>query len=351
MTARAWSKLRQNWKIPLTPELIAQRYVAGPMFSTLNWVQAQATAAPRLAVSLSNCIVILGYWRSGTTLLHDYLSLDSRFAFPSTYACMNPQHFMLTQATALRQRPAKLTRRPMDDVEISAGSPQEEEFALLALGARSPYEGLLVPSRLGEALKLGDPLDLTAEESRRWLHTFEYFLRGVSHAAGNRPLVLKSPPHGYRVAALRGLLPNVRFALIVRSPAVVYESAVRMWRSLFGLYALGPIPPEEDTRRAVLDDRLFFESKLTAGLADLPGHRLALVRYENLASDPIGTVEALYQQLRLEGFPAVRAAMVDRISQRGSYKARNARPPAMWQARLRAQWKPIFERYGYDANG
>lgn len=347
MTARAWRNIHENWDLPLTAPLLAQRFVAGPLFSVLQRAQAAATAERRLQSSLADCIVILGYWRSGTTLLHDYLALDSRFGFPSTYACMHPQHFMLTQAAALR-RPTASVRRPMDAVEISAASPQEDEFALLSLGARSPYEALLAPSSLDAALKLGDPLELAQEECLQWQSTFEYFLRGVSLVEGYRPLILKSPPHGYRVPLLRRILPNARFVLIVRDPATVYESTVRMWRSLFELYSVGGIPPEEHTRRAVLEDRPYFESKLTAGLADLPPERLAPLRYESLVRDPMGTIEALYERLKLDGFPEVRTALAAEVSRRAGFRARNAAPPAEWHGQLRIRWRSIFEQYGYD---
>ena len=332
----------------MTTSLLAQSFVAGPLFSALDWIQTAATAKQRLKADLADSLVVLGYWRSGTTLLHGYLSLDRRFGFPSTYSCMHPQHFVLTQASALRT-PAMSIRRPMDDVEICASSPQEEEFALLALGARSPYEALLAPSFLGEALRVGDPLDLAEPECLHWQNTFERFLRGVSVVEGYRPLILKSPPHGYRVALLRKILPNARFILIVRSPAIVYESTVRMWRSLFEIYAMGDIPPEGQTRRAVLEDRPYFESKLSAGLSGLPAERLALIRYENLVLDPIGAVEELYDRLKLDGFSALRAAMAASISRRGSYRARNAAPPAEWRHQLQTRWQSVFEKYGYDA--
>ena len=44
-----------------------------------------------------------------------------------------------------------------------------------------------------------------------------------------RPLILKSPTHGFRVATLRELLPDARFVLIVRDPATHFESVIRMW--------------------------------------------------------------------------------------------------------------------------
>jgi omega-hydroxy-beta-dihydromenaquinone-9 sulfotransferase len=346
MTATAWRRLRRNWRLPLTPRLLLQSYVAGPLFSTLSSTQAALLKERREKISLGGPIFVLGYWRSGTTLLHNYLCLDERFGYPSTYACMQPHHFVLTQGAAAAGS-QRCVRRPMDDMQITQSSPQEDEFALLAMGARSPYEALMTPKHLAEALALGDPHDLPAHEERQWRELFVDFLSRVSVVESGRPLILKSPPHGYRVATLRQLFPDARFIVIVRSPEVVFESAIRMWRSLFELYALEPVPAEDHTRSAVLDDRLRFEAKLTAGLAGLPEDSLAWVRYEELAGDPLSTLERLYEQLRLGPFSSIEPAIKSELSRRAPYAARNALPPERWLRRLQTAWAPVFEKYEY----
>jgi hypothetical protein len=346
MTAAAWRQLHRHWKPRLTPQLLWQRGVAGPLFSLMNSYQSALCAKSRDAASLAGSIVILGYWRSGTTLLHNYLAHDCRFGFPSTYACMHPQHFILTQGAALKRRQTAI-RRPMDDVTIQASSPQEDEFGLLALGARSPYEALLCPSRLADALRLSDPRDLPPDQEQHWRDTFSEFLHGVSLVEGNRPLILKSPPHGYRVATLRQLLPDARFVLIVRSPHQVFESSIRMWRSLFGVYAVDAVPPEDDTRRDVLADRPRFEAKLAAGLRGLPSSRNAIVHYESLVKDPLGSIGRLYEQLELDNFAAVEKGMKTALASVERYEARNALPSEHWQRQVRDKWRSVFETYRY----
>jgi omega-hydroxy-beta-dihydromenaquinone-9 sulfotransferase len=346
LTAAAWRQLRRNWRLPPSSRVLLQSYVAAPLFSVLRSTQATLTGSRRREASLAGSVFVLGYWRSGTTLLHNYLCCDERFGYPSTYACMQPHHFVLTQGAALAG-PQRSIRRPMDGMEISPGSPQEDEFALLALGARSPYEALLTPSHLTEALALGDPRDLSAPEERQWRELFVEFLRSVSVVEGGRPLMLKSPPHGYRVASLRELLPDARFIVIVRSPETVFESAIRMWRSLFPIYALEPIPPEDHTREAVLEDRLRFEAKLAAGLAGLPDDRLALVRYEDLVREPLQALGGLYEQLRLGDYSAVEPAIKAQMRLRGEYAPWSTLPPEQWMRRLQARWAPVFDRYHY----
>lgn len=102
-------------------------------------------------------------------------------------------------------------------MEVRPGSPQEDEFALLSPGARSPYEALIAPHCLAQALKLADPRDLRANEEQTWRSVFVDFVRGVSARGEGRPMILKSPTHGFRVSTLRELLAEARFILISRT--------------------------------------------------------------------------------------------------------------------------------------
>src|SRR5690242_20400876 len=47
-------------------------------------------------------LFILGHWRTGTTLLHELLILDERHSFPTTYECLEPNHFLLTEKLFIR---------------------------------------------------------------------------------------------------------------------------------------------------------------------------------------------------------------------------------------------------------
>jgi hypothetical protein len=235
-------------------------------------------------------------------------------------------------------------------MQVLPGSPQEDEFALLSLGARSPYEALLVPQRLPEALKLADPADLSAPDQRHWRSAFLEFLSGVSIRGGGRPIVLKSPTHGFRVATLRELLPDARFVLIVRNPATNFESVVRMWRKMFETYAFGPIPSDDEIREAVLEDRLRFEAKLATGTAGLSGNRFATIQYESLVADPIGVTGQIYEQLQLGDFAVVRDAIAAEAARRSEYRARADQPSAIWQGRIDSAWADINKRYGYSRN-
>jgi omega-hydroxy-beta-dihydromenaquinone-9 sulfotransferase len=347
LNAAAWRQVRRAWKLPASFALYWQSLVAGSVFTGLDRLQEMVVRRRTDHPSLRGSVVVLGYWRSGTTLLHQYLSRDGRYGFPTTYACMNPQHFLLTESRA-KAHGGRGVRRPMDDMMVFSDSPQEDEFALLALGARSPYEALLAPANLDRCLSLANPDSLTPSEKQRWREIFIKFLTAVCLSQGGRPLILKSPPHGYRIAILRELLPDARFILLVRDPLAVFESAVRMWCRLFDRYAMTEPPPEDDIRCAVLADRLRFEAHLAAGIAALPRNRFALLRYETLVSRPIETIGALYNDLELGDFGDVSDAMAAESLAVRDYKPMASMPAEPWLTRVTTSWRDVIDRYGYS---
>lgn len=345
LTAQAWAQLRRSWAVPTTASLLRQAYLAGPARSLIAALQSLVVGGSRQKTSDAEAIFILGFWRSGTTLLHELLCADDRFAFPSTHACFFPHHFVFSEKFALT-RDANKIRRPQDSMVTGWGTPQEDEFALLCLGARSPYEGLIAAGDFGGALQLADPCDLPDKEASRWERIFLQFFRAVWRRNGRKPVVLKSPSHSYRVRTLRKLLPNARFVLIVRNPYEVFESMMKTYRAFSLRYGLVPGLPNRELREVILAERLRCEEKLQSGLAGLGSDRLAVVKYEDLVANPVGTVETIYRQFGLSDFETVRPRLMQR-SGRGGTKAA-AQPPPQWRERLKTAWSGIFERYGYD---
>jgi len=344
LTSGAWRQLRRNWHLRSSPMLLWQTLAPGSLFSAMAGLQETLARKQLVQANYRNAIVVLGYWRSGTTLLHELLCLDARYTYPTTHACMNPHHFIFTEASALA-RGGSSRQRPMDEMEVQAGSPQEDEFALLALGARSPYEALLIPTILPEALKLTDPRDLSPGEEQRWREVFLTFLAGVSVRGMGRPTILKSPTHGARVATLRELLPDARFVVIARDPLSNFESVVRMWRKMFETYAIGPIPSDEDIREAVIADRPRFEAKLASSTEDLPRNRFRTITYESLIANPAEVIEQLYEQLELGDFNTVREAVIAETKRRSGYRAKGTLPSDLWRQRISNEWAAILTQH------
>ncbi|MEZ6078247.1 MAG: sulfotransferase [Pirellulaceae bacterium] len=139
-------------------------------------------------------IFILGHWRSGTTLLHELLVTDPRFACPNTYQCFAPSHFIVSEAMMVRFGSFLLPKkRPMDNMETGWLLPQEDEFALMNLGVPSPYLRIAFPQTQPPALDYLTLTDLSDKQRSEWRNKLMWFMRALTYHYSGKQMVLKSP--------------------------------------------------------------------------------------------------------------------------------------------------------------
>ncbi|MDP2006317.1 MAG: sulfotransferase [Rubrivivax sp.] len=240
-------------------------------------------------------LLIVGPWRSGTTVMHELLVAATGGTTPQTWQCMNAAAFQLGGAP----RTGVALARPMDGLEIRADSPQEDEFALLTLGVPSAYRAFLMPHRLDELADTLDPAFWLARPE--WLLAWETFLRGVwrSTPSARAPLILKSPNHSFRLPSILERFPAARVLWMARPAADVFHSNRKMWQAMFathGLTALGDA--------AALDRFLAIALQRAAELLrwcqrTLPPRQFSMAAQAKLRTDPEATTRAVLAALDL----------------------------------------------------
>jgi hypothetical protein len=300
-------------------------------------------------------LFIVGHWRSGTTLLHELLMHDERFCCPSTYQCFVPGHFLLTERwlTSLL-RWIIPSRRPMDNVVTGWDRPQEDEFALVNMGAASPYRRMAFPRTSPAQAVALDVAALPPAELERWQRSLRRFLARLAVRDPRRP-VLKSPPHTARIGVLAEMFPGARFLHIVRDPFVVFPSTLRLWRSLEDVQGFQVAPTTGAAAAAVAtaeEEYVFtaFETMYAAFERDrprLPAGSLYEVRYEDLVADPVGRLAEAYTALGLGGFTAVRPALEKQAVAIKSYRTNTYRHDPRIVAEIVRRWSGFSDRYGY----
>jgi len=346
LTIHAWHRLREVYSDhPVSLVTDWQHRIAGTWLHTLDQLSHGLAKCP---IEPAEVVFIIGHWRSGTTLLHELLCLNPKFTYPSTYACMNPQVFPLTEKAVLRQFGGGTIQRPMDRMTLSLASPQEDEFALLNLGASSPYEGLLFPAAFERAMAMADPDDLPISQQQKWIEVFSRFLGRVAVQKPGCPVVLKSPTHSYRVKLLSRLFPNAYFIHIVRHPLEVYASTLNLWKKLFALYSLTGLHDEGALSRQVTANWIAMEEKLDIAIPSLVGERYAHVYYESLVVQPMVEMERIYGQLGLQGFNDALPLMEGYLSSRSKFKKNRFNLTSSEIKIICNDWQPIFEKYNYS---
>lgn len=177
--------------------------------------------------------LVLGFWRSGTTLLHNRLYGDYDCTTPLTWQCFNPANHLI------RLKPVhdRVAQRPMDGGVVHSLGPQEDEFAALLLGDWSLYRGFLDPASLPAlAEELGDA---PAFPCLAWTR----FIAELNDG-GPAPMLLKSPNHVFRLGMIREKHPGSRAVWIVRPFEDVFRSNVTMWETMCRTHSLTQPRPD-----------------------------------------------------------------------------------------------------------
>ena len=290
-------------------------------------------------------IFIVGHWRSGTTYLHELMSCDPRLASPTTFQCFAANHFLITESWLPKivwfLMPSK---RPMDNVKTGWNLPQEDEFALCALGVPSPYLRIAFPNEPQDYLDYLD-LNLSADELAAWQTQLQRFLKSLTIAHQKR-LILKSPTHTSRIATLAKMFPKARFLHIVRDPRSVYPSTMKLWRVLDEAQGL-QIPNHENLKAYVLKAFVRMYQAFEQQRTELDEHQIFDVRYEDLVRAPVDTLREAYQSLALGDFEQVEPALKRMTDRQRDYRTNQYSLSPELTNEIMTRWGTFAATYGY----
>ena len=254
-------------------------------------------------------IFIVGHWRSGTTYLHNLMSQDPNFAFPTMLETLRPSKFLPGPLDFISRRLIlrSLSRtRPMDNVPLTIDLPQEDEIALAALGAPSFFNCLYFPQDLKQAFAANVLFEgLPPDEVRNWERKIRYYLAKLSLRKGGRQLLIKNPAHSARIGRLTKLFPGCRFIHLHRHPYDVFASTLKFYQRMIPVVGLQAWNPSS------LNDHVLWAYQrlmtvLIESLDRLPADRYLEISYNDLVDSPVTTIEHIYGSFGLKGVNCVR---------------------------------------------
>jgi hypothetical protein len=354
MNFSAWARLVRRNRF----RLAWQKWYALPMVTGFSLFHSAYRAWQWLLVGWRikksiDCppLFILGHWRSGTTLLHELLVLDSRHTYPTTYECFAPNHFVITEWTATRLLGFLLpSRRPMDNMAAGWHRPQEDEFALCNLGLPSPYLTIAFPNEPPQDQEYWTLEEVPPAELTRWKKVFRRFLLEINHRCpAPKRIVLKSPPHTCRLKVLLEMFPDAKFVHIVRDPMVIFPSTVHLWKTLYSTQGMQK-PTFAGLEEYVFANLIRMYDRFEADRAQVPAGNFCEMRYEDLVDDPIGEISRVYQTLGLGSFDELLPKLKDFVASNKGYETNKYRElaPELRQ-QIAQRWRRYAEQYGYAA--
>jgi omega-hydroxy-beta-dihydromenaquinone-9 sulfotransferase len=276
------------------------------------------------------------------------VTCDPRFGYPTTFECLMPNHFLLTERFFMRWLKFLLpATRPMDNMKAGFDRPQEDEFAMCMFGVGSPYLTIAFPNHPPQGQEFLDLEGVSEKARRRWKRSLKHFLRQITYKTGKR-IVLKSPPHTARIKTLAPMFPGAIFIHIVRDPYVVFPSTVNVWRTLYTTHGL-QTPNYICIEELVLETFTRMYERLEEGKKLLGPERFYELRYEDLIKDPPGEMKKIYDHFQLGGFEQYLPKLQEYLASVKGYETNKYQLSDAQRAEIAKRWAPVIERYGYGS--
>jgi hypothetical protein len=325
-----------------------------PMNTLLGWTQSLLYGGKIARTQIKEPpVFIIGHWRTGTTLLHELMFLDERFSSPNTYQCFTPNHFLVSESFLPPLTSWLMPKnRPMDNMVTGWDRPQEDEFALLALNAPTPYFRMAYPSEEpAPYLEFLDMQNVAPADLARFERAMETFVKMLTLQSLKRVL-LKSPPHTGRIEVLANLFPGAKFVHVTRDPYSIYPSTLRLWAALDEAQGL-TVVRDTDAEAAKREEFVFAGlERMYRGFEDqrtrINPANICDIRYEDLVRDQVGQVRRIYDTLGLGDFNAVETKIADRAAKEKDYRTNVHKLEERLRTQIRTRWAAYFERYGYE---
>ncbi|MCL2709784.1 MAG: sulfotransferase [Planctomycetaceae bacterium] len=356
MTLGAWLKLLEAGRYRVAPIRWGMALIITLLAVFVNSPFAWRQRA-RYGMRIQNTklpeppIFIIGHWRSGTTLLHEYMIRDTRFSFADTYACFVPEHFIVSKYTVRPiVRLLMPTKRPIDNMEAGLDRPQEDEFALTSMGLPSPYRNIIFSNNGlnidAEYLTLRNVSD---EDRKAWLDGLDTFLKTLTFQNPGKRIVLKSPTHTGRIKTLLERYPDAKFIHIHRNPFAIFPSTYNLWMRLSRDEG-AQRPSGKGMEEYIFNNLNTMYDAFEEDVKQLPANQFCDIAYRELTSAPVETLGKIYRSLELEGFDEAESVFQAYAESQKEYKKNKFSMDPELQSQIAIRWKRYFERYGYESD-
>lgn len=295
-------------------------------------------------------VFLLGHYRCGTTHLLNLMTVDGTYVSPTTYQAVFPNSFLWSEGL-LSPLLNKLGTgyRAMDNMIMRMESPQEDEIAMAALGAPTPYLVVHFPQTgtyYDSCISFENASDEHREEWKQ-KHT-KFVCKLVRKYGRNKTLVLKSPANTARIPLLLEMYPNARFVHIHRDPYRTIQSSLHLyhtWYTMANFQSLDELRTR--TTQTVLDvyeqiNRRWIEDKNL-----IAPERLVNISFDELQRTPVETLKKIYDTF--DDGSLNETSLQSYLKSIRSYEKNNYEAlPAELIFRINKQLDFVFSEFGYN---
>jgi len=351
MTTRSWWQALKHNRFRVSPGYLPMLAVAvpGSILNQLNKARERRLYGRYIdRTKVEAPIFVLGHWRSGTTLLHEMLSRDDRFATPTLFQVLRPHTYLLEEDAILPY--LKLLcpdTRPFDNMTLALDGPSEDEWSICQINQLSPSVGYFFPRSADDYDRFFDLRGVTDKELLAWKTCVSGILKKLAYRYGKR-LILKSPSHTGRIQQFLEMYPDARFVHIRRNPYHVFRSTMRLYETGVSLLHLQRIDQAQMLELVLRRYRMMYDAYFDMRDTVPPG-QFCEVSFEELTVDKLGGMRRVYEELELGGWEDAVPGIQGYIDSVADYKKNAYRPlPDETRAMVAEHWGRCFDEWGYE---
>lgn len=256
-------------------------------------------------------VVVVGFARSGTTLMYSLLAADPQARSPSWWDALHPspppglspEHDHLRKQIAHRELAEFLRVVPIraaHNYVVKGADMSLECYVLWALDFRSMAPFLYYRVEGFPGVALGGSDDPTFD----LLGTYRFEKRLLQNLQWRRPTghwVLKDPAHHFNLPEMNQVFPDATFVWPHRDPAQVFASLVELIGIITGGMMRAHVDRRDLARTLLPTFAAALDRILDHPIVDAPN--VIHVAYEALTRDPIAAVRNIYRQMGREFSP------------------------------------------------
>jgi hypothetical protein len=300
-------------------------------------------------------VFILGHYRSGTTYLQKLMVSDKRFGSLTNYDALFPNTNLLfgmkMQLVFQRIINAFKIKNPFfNNSIVQLSDPgEEDDFLMNKASAYSAYWGLVFPKRWCEWLN-GSQQFRSPKYYNGWKREYLKTIKYATFKNKDRQLVLKSPPNTERISLLLQMFPQAKFIYIYRNPFHLFFSIRNMWKNtILKFYSVQEIS-EAHLDEIVFGHFIYLVDQYEKERKLIPERNLMEISYEELKSDSLGTMQAIYARLNLPDFELTRLDLLAQLELEKEYQNFQYQFSDTKMKMIEDRWGKYIHHWNYKAN-
>jgi hypothetical protein len=294
-------------------------------------------------------VFIIGFWRSGTTFLHNLLSFDKQFAYVSTFQGIFPNH-LLWHKWWLEKIINLLMpkRRPIDLMELNLDYPQEEEIAMGNLQRLSFYNFFYFPQSfheyVDEALLFNNIDD---REIKQWKESYQKLIAKAIIKSNGQRFLSKSPSNTFRINKILELFPDAKFIYLNRNPYKVLTSF-----NLFMTEVIKGVGFQDFNKQKHIENICDLYTKMLYSYdidrEQIDPENLIELKYEDFVADPMKHLERIYNQFKLNGFSENKSVFAEQVVDKQNHTSSRYRIDAEIKQFINENLAGYLKKNGYQ---